>query len=310
MSRGRQRGKLGLIADPGASTPVRSAATEGQETMATAERQRLCLALSLWNGRDPILKERMFGLTNAEGNHGEDVKECYFYLDATPTSSYLKMLYKCPQAEFPYADLIAVNGARGKTDPEYELLDAGPKLRNREWRHLVAWDIISMPDKWEYPWFAAWDLAFHAIALAVADMAFAKQQLRLLLDRRYLHPNGQLSAYEWNFSDVNPPVHAWATLFVCQLEKALTGQADRVFLETSFQELMKNFGWWLNRKDADDRNIGASHQTGWTGTVALLPLLFRGDTIERMAQWRGSRPPAKRKPAATGRRAKTTAAAP
>jgi hypothetical protein len=459
------------------------------------DRQRLCLALSLWNGRDPILKERLFGLTNAEGNHGEDVKECYFYLDATPTSSYLKMLYKYPQAEFPYADLIAVNGARGKTDPEYELLDtgvfdgnryfdvvieyakaapedlllqvtvhnrgpedaelhvlptlwfrhtwswagdaerpslhavqnlrgisavraehselgtrwlysdrevpvlvtenetnnervfgsanetpyvkdgidravvhgdsaavnpdgdgtkaafyhsllvragtsatlrlrltdtgppkaasgpfadfnelmsarraeagefwadlmgsglsddqrlvirqalagmlwskqyygldverwlaehgadpldAGPRLRNREWRHFVAGDVISMPDKWEYPWFAAWDLAFHAIALAVVDMAFAKQQLRLLLDRRYLHPNGQLSAYEWNFSDVNPPVHAWATLFVYQLEKAMTGQADRVFLESSFQELVKNFGWWLNRKDADDRNI-------------------------------------------------------
>ena len=466
--------------------------------------QRLCLALSLWNGRDPILKERLFGLTNAEGNHGEDVKECYFYLDATPTSSYLKMLYKYPQAEFPYADLIEVNGTRGKEDPEYELLDtgifdesryfdvvveyakaapedllmqvtvhnrgpddaelhvlptlwfrhtwswaggadrpslqavpnlrgtsavraehselgsrwlstdqdvpvlvtenetnnervfgsanetpyvkdgihravvhgdaeavnpagsgtkaalyhsvlvraggsatlrlrltdaeppraaagkgradsadgpfgdfdelmstrrgeagefwadllgsdltddqrlvirqalagmlwskqyygldverwlaehgadpldAGPQLRNHEWRHLVAGDIISMPDKWEYPWFAAWDLAFHAIALAVVDMAFAKQQLSLLLDRRYLHPNGQLSAYEWNFSDVNPPVHAWATLFVYQLEETLTGQADRAFLENSFQELMKNFGWWLNRKDADDRNI-------------------------------------------------------
>ena len=464
------------------------------------DRQRLCLALALWNGHDPILKERLFGLTNAEGNHGEDVKECYFYLDATPTSSYLKMLYKYPQAEFPYADLVATNGARGKTDPEYELLDtgifaenryfdvvveyakatpddvlmqvtvhnrgpddaglhvlptlwfrhtwswaggaerpslrvvpgpggtcavraehgelgtrwlyadqdvpvlvtgnetnnervfgspndtpyvkdgidravaggddsavdpagtgtkaavhytvtvpaggsatlrlrltatgydspdgrrdpvrhpfagfgevlsarrgeagefwaallsglgdderdvarqaltgmlwsrqyygldverwlaehgadpldAGAWLRNHEWRHLIAEDVISMPDKWEYPWFAAWDLAFHAVALAPVDMAFAKNQIGLLLSHRYLHPNGQLPAYEWNFSDVNPPVHAWATFFVYELEKMMTGSGDRAFLEVSFQALMRNFGWWLNRKDADDRNI-------------------------------------------------------
>jgi len=112
-----------------------------------------------------------------------------------------------------------------------------------------------MPDKWEYPWFAAWDLAFHAVALAPVDIAFAKHQLALLLDRRYLHPNGQLPAYEWNFSDVNPPVHAWATLFVYELERARTGHADRAFLEDAFQKLMKNFVWWLNRKDADDRNI-------------------------------------------------------
>jgi hypothetical protein len=458
------------------------------------DRQLLCLALSLWNGRDPILKERLFGLTNAEGNHGEDVKECYFYLDATPTSSYLRMLYKYPQAEFPYADLVAVNRARGKSDPEYELLDTGifdggryfdveveyakaapedillevtvhnrgpgdaalhvlPTLwfrntwslaggterpvlhaiadtsgrtavqaehgelgtrwlcadgsvrvlvtgnetnnervfgtpnkspyvkdgidravvrgdasavdpdgtgtkaalhyvlnipaggsaalrvrlsdadpaqggdpfgdfgevlnarrgeagefwagvlagdltdderlvcrqalagmlwskqyyeldmerwlaehgagplavgtgqRNEDWRHLSARDIISMPDKWEYPWFAAWDLAFHTVALAVIDVTFAKQQLDLLMNRRYLHPNGQLPAYEWNFSDVNPPVHAWATWFVYELEKAMTGQADRAFLENAFGKLMRNFGWWLNRKDADNRNI-------------------------------------------------------
>ncbi|HEX6523738.1 MAG TPA: hypothetical protein VF070_27620 [Streptosporangiaceae bacterium] len=456
--------------------------------------QLLCLALSLWNGRDPILKERLFGLTNAEGNHGEDVKECYFYLDATPTSSYLRMLYKYPQAEFPYADLVAVNRARSKSDPEYELLDtgifddgryfdveveyakgapedillqitvhnrgpddatlhvlptlwfrhtwswaggmerpalraitnpdgrgavraehaelgtywllaegpapvlvtgnetnnelvfgspnetpyvkdgidravvhgdasavdpdgagtkaalhhvlnvpaggdatvrvrltgtapprsgdpfdefdavmnarrseagefwadrlpgdltdderlvcrqalagmlwskqyyeldmerwlaehgadplaAGTGLRNQDWRHLVAKDIISMPDKWEYPWFAAWDLAFHTVALAVVDVTFAKRQLDLLMNRRYLHPNGQLPAYEWNFGDVNPPVHAWATWFVYELEKAMTGRADRAFLENAFQKLMRNFGWWLNRKDADDRNI-------------------------------------------------------
>ncbi|HYY19783.1 MAG TPA: hypothetical protein VE864_13160 [Streptosporangiaceae bacterium] len=457
--------------------------------------QLLCLALALWNERDPILKERLFGLTNAEGNHGEDVKECYFYLDATPTSSYLRMLYKYPQAEYPYADLVTVNGARGKSEPEYELLDTGifdegryfdveveyakgaPEdillqvtvhnrgpddatlhvlptlwfrhtwswaggterpvlrsvtgaggetavqaehsdlgtrwlhadgpvpvlvtgnetndeavfgspnevpyvkdgidravvggdastvdpsglgtkaalhhvlhvpaggqavlrvrlngtgpaaagaapfgdfgqimnarrgeagefwadvlagdlgdderlvcrqalagmlwskqyygldierwlaehgvdplaggsgLRNEDWRHLVANDIISMPDKWEYPWFAAWDLAFHAVALAVVDMAFAKQQLDLLMNRWYLNPNGQLPAYEWNFSDVNPPVHAWASWFVYQLERAMTGHADRTFLENAFQKLSRNFGWWLNRKDADDRNI-------------------------------------------------------
>jgi hypothetical protein len=460
--------------------------------------QRLCLALALWNGRDPILKERLFGLTNAEGNHGEDVKECYFYLDATPTSSYLKMLYKYPQAQFPYADLVATNGARGRTDPEYELIDtgifdgnryfdvvveyakaapedvlmqvtvhnrgpeeaglhvlptlwfrhtwswaggaerpslraaAGPDglsavraehgelgtrwlyadrdvpilvtgnetnnervfgspndvpyvkdgidravvggdasavdpggtgtkaaahyiltvpaggaatlrlrltpteyarpgqaggsgpfadfdevtggrrgeagefwngllsgigdgerdvarqalsgmlwskqyyaldverwlaehgadpldsgawLRNQGWRHLIAEDVISMPDTWEYPWFAAWDLAFHAVALAPVDVALAKKQVGLLLTHRYLHPNGQLPAYEWNFSDVNPPVHAWATLFIYELEKLMTGTGDRRFLETAFQALMRNFGWWLNRKDADNRNV-------------------------------------------------------
>ncbi len=450
------------------------------------DRQRLCLALSLWNGTDPILKERLFGLTNAEGNHGEDVKECYFYLDATPTSSYLKMLYKYPQTEFPYDELVAVNGARGRSDPEYELLDtgifadgryfdvvveyakatpenilmrvtvhnrgpvdatlhvlptlwfrhtwswaggtakpslrtvdgavqaehpelgtrwwyadravpvlvtgnetnnervfgspndtpyvkdgvdravvhddptavnpdgagtkaamhyvldvasggsatvrlcltnaviddpfgdfdaimtarqdeadqfytallpadltdderlvcrqafagmlwsrqyyafdierwlaergadplsAGSGLRNHDWRHLVAEDIIAMPDKWEYPWFAAWDLAFHAVALAPVDTAFAKHQIDLLLNRRYLHPNGQLPAYEWNFGDVNPPVHAWATWFVYELDKTATGRGDRAFLENAFQKLMRNFGWWLNRKDADGRNV-------------------------------------------------------
>jgi hypothetical protein len=464
------------------------------------DKQRLCLAVALWNGRDPILKERLFGLTNSEGNHGEDVKECYFYLDATPTASYLKMLYKYPQREFPYADLLATNAARGRQDPEYELLDTGvfddgryfdveveyakatpedlllqvtvhnrgpddaalhvlptlwfrhtwswaggaeqpllravtdlpgtsavlaehsalgrrwlyadgaapvlvtgnetnnervfgspndtpyvkdaihryvvngevdavdpsgvgtkaallhellvpaggsatvrlrlsdvelarpgtvdlehgpfagfdallaerraeadafyadvtgpglpaeeqrvvrqalsgmvwskqyygldverwlvehgvdpldsnPSLRNADWRHFVADDVISMPDAWEYPWFAAWDLAFHTVALSAVDLGFAKQQLDLLLSRRYLHPNGQLPAYEWSFSDVNPPVHAWATWFVYELEKARTGVGDRAFLENAFQKLMKNFGWWLNRKDADGRNV-------------------------------------------------------
>ena len=463
------------------------------------DKQLLCVSLALWNGQDPMLKERMFGLNNSQGNHGEDVKDYYYYLDATPTSSYLKMLYKYPQACFPYEDLVETNAGRGKTDPEYELIDTGvfdegryfdvfveyakaacedilmqitvhnrgpevaslhvlptiwfrhtwswagggevpslrteqgkgpsaivaehsglgrrwfhaenprqvlvtgnetnnertfgspnqmpflkdgidravvhgdksavnpdgegtkaafhhevtvpaggavtlrfrltdaepvgpgrggaaispfgdfdevmvarradtdlfwqntlpasvppdeqlvcrqalagmlwskqyymldieqwlvdhgadpldadPRLRNHEWRHMVAEDIISMPDKWEYPWFAAWDLAFHTVALAVVDAAFAKDQLQLLLSRRYLHPNGQLPAYEWNFSDVNPPVHAWATLLVYQLEKARTGVGDTQFLESAFQKLMKNFTWWLNRKDADDRNI-------------------------------------------------------
>jgi len=454
------------------------------------DKQLLCLSVALWNERDPMLKERIFGLTNSEGNHGEDVKECYYYLDATPTSSYLKMLYKYPQAEFPYGDLVASNQARGKTDPEYELIDTGifdeqryfdvfveyakaePEdmlmqitvhnrgpdearvhvlptlwfrhtwswaggteqpmmytdtsggtravraehsqlgtrwfyveqdvpilvtgnetnnervfgsrsdtpyvkdgidravvhgesntvnpdgtgtkaamhhvltipagqsatvrmrltdtqmgnpfegfdelmnvrrgetdefyndilagglsddeqlvsrqalagmlwskqyygldmerwlvehgadplapgdwLRNHDWRHLIAEDIISMPDKWEYPWFAAWDLAFHTVALAVVDMAFAKSQLDLLLNPRYMHPNGMLSAYEWNFSDVNPPVHAWATWFIYEMDKMRTGTPDRDFLERSFQKLIRNFSWWLNRKDADDRNI-------------------------------------------------------
>ena len=456
------------------------------------EKQRLCLAIALWNERDPVLKERLFGLTNAEGNHGEDVKECYYYLDAMPTSSYLRMLYKYPQAEFPYAELVAVNGARGMTEPEYELLDtgifdegryfdveveyakAGPEdvlaqvtvhnrgpqdaavhvlptlwfrhtwswaggaerpelragadgegravvraehaelgtrwlraghapvlvtenetnnevvfgspndtpyvkdgidravvggdatavspdgtgtkaalhhvlnipaggsatvrvrlndtdpglggdpfgdfdavldarrresgefwgqllsgindegrlvcrqalagmlwskqyyaldverwlsehgcdplaggsgLRNEGWRHLVADDVISMPDKWEYPWFAAWDLAFHTVPLALVDITFAKQQLALLLNHEYLNPNGQLPAYEWNFGDVNPPVHAWAAWFVYDLERIMTGRANRVFLENAFRRLMRNFDWWLNRKDADDRNI-------------------------------------------------------
>jgi hypothetical protein len=459
------------------------------------DKARLCLGLALWNGADPILKERLFGLTNSEGNHGEDVKEYYFFLDATPTSSYLKMLYKYPQRRFPYDDLLGANAARGRQDPEFELVDTGvfddgryfdvfveyakgatddalmlvtahnrgsddadlhvlptiwfrhtwswaggdeqpllrvvpgipgiaaviaehdeigprwvyadgdvpvlvtgnervfgttndapyvkdafhryvvdgetaavdpsgvgtkaaplfvlhipaggsatvrlrltdvelaepgavdlehgpfagfddtmarrrveaddywegvlgeaseeerqvmrqalsglmwskqhyaldeerwleehgadplgtnPGLRNSDWRHLIADDVISMPDTWEYPWFAAWDLAFQSVAFAPIDVQFAKDQLRLLLTRRYLHPNGQLPAYEWNFSDVNPPVHAWAAWFVYDLEKLKTGVGDRAFLRNEFDKLMRNFSWWLNRKDADDRNI-------------------------------------------------------
>jgi hypothetical protein len=433
------------------------------------EEQSLCLAVAMWNGRDPILKERFFGLTNAEGNHGEDVKEYYFYVDGTPTHSYMRMVYKYPQGEFPYADLAATNRARGRGDFEYELLDtgifaedryfdvvveyakAGPEdiliritvhnrgpqeatlrllptvwfrntgeparlrahegtveaghdrlgtrwwrclgehpllftdnltgrkdaigryvvqgdmaglnpdstgtkaaadvtlripaggasyvrvrlsnerpgaddrseaafdaiveerraeadefyrevfapslgeaerqiarqalagmlwskqyfgydverwlaehgrdpldagdIRNGDWFHLDAHDIVSMPDTWEYPWFAAWDLAFHAVAFSLIDLAFAKNQLDLLLSRRYLHPNGQIPAYEWNFSDVNPPVHAWATYLVYEMEKARTGHGDHDWLERTFHKLAKNFTWWVNRKDVDGRNV-------------------------------------------------------
>ncbi len=476
------------------------------------DKQRLCFALALWNGKDPILKERIFGLTNSEGNHGEDVKEYYFYVDSTPTHSYMKFLYKYPQREFPYRDLVETNRARSREEMEYELLDTGafdedryfdvvveyakadpedvlvrvtvhnrgpeparlqllptlwfrdtwswaegkgdgdggdgeerPRLaeagpgtiraehpalgtyalaceggpellfteneshaerlwgtpsptpyvkdafhryvvdgetgavnpaktgtkaaaryvlevpaggsrvvrlrlaaalpaepfgkrfdetftarladadefydkitppaltederrvhrqalagmlwskqfyffdvdrwlsehdahplvgsgsgsgpgsgpgpgrgnvRNAEWFHMFNGDIISMPDKWEYPWYAAWDLAFHTTALSLVDYDFAKDQLLLMLQGLYAHPNGQIPAYEWNFSDVNPPVHAWATLFLFQVERGL-GRADLRFLERSFQGLMLNFNWWLNRKDPDGKNVFA-----------------------------------------------------
>ncbi len=454
------------------------------------DKQQLCFALALWNERDPILKERMFGLTNSEGNHGEDVKEYYFYLDSTPTHSYMKYLYKYPQQEFPYGDLIEKNRGRSREEFEYELLDTGvfdnnqyfdvfveyakkspedlliritahnrgmeparlrllptlwfrntwswgngvskpslrqaapgviqashqelgeswlycdgsPELlftenesntqrlwdqpnatpyvkdgfhaalisgqndavnpaktgtkaaahyileveggasrtvclrlsaapvkkpftdferifrnritdadefyqritpsslnedqrrvhrqalagmlwgkqfyhfdleqwlmehkshpllesakenvRNSEWFHMLNADVISMPDKWEYPWYAAWDLAFHTIALSLVDFDFAKEQLLLMLRNLYFHPNGQIPAYEWNFSDVNPPVHAWATLWLFKYEKGL-GRADLRFLERSFQGLMLNFNWWVNRKDPAGHNVFA-----------------------------------------------------
>src|SRR5919106_4625321 len=452
--------------------------------------QRLCLALALWNGRDPILKERLFGLTNGEGNHGEDVKELYYYLDATPTHSYLKFLYKYPQAAFPYARLVEENRQRGKGRPEFELIDTGvfdddryfdvfveyakagpedvlmvvmvhnrgpdaatihllPQLwfrniwswrinakrpdlyledratigvksklfggyalyadgeptllfcdndtnvrrlfgitdakgyfkdafhehliagrndavnpshhgtkaaahyqaevpaqgssrfrlrlaravlarpfadfeevlerrraeadafydalqaglddvdarsvqrqafagmiwskqffhydvlrwlegdppqpppprerrhgRNGEWRHLNNYDILSMPDKWEYPWYAAWDLAFHCLPLALLDAEFAKEQLVVLTREWYMHPNGQLPAYEWAFGDVNPPVHAWAAWRVFQIDRKQRGdQGDLDFLERILHKLLLNFTWWVNRKDGQDRNI-------------------------------------------------------
>jgi hypothetical protein len=453
------------------------------------DKQQLCFAIALWNGRDPILKERLFGLTNSEGNHGEDVKEYYFYLDSTPTHSYMKYLYKYPQQEFPYGELVEKNRSRSREEFEYELLDTGvfdtdryfdvfveyakadpedmliritvhnrgpdtaelhllptlwfrntwsgqeatkpamrqvekgsvlashtqlgdrtldcdgnPELlftenesnaerlwgqpnatqyvkdafhnyvvsgnqdavdpskvgtktaayyrlevpgggsksvrlrlsakpsadpfetfdqifasrladadefydritpaslsederrvhrqalagmlwskqyyyfdldkwleehkshpltgstqrnaRNTEWFHMLNRDIISMPDKWEYPWYAAWDLAFHTIALSLVDFDFAKDQLLLMLRNLYAHPNGQIPAYEWNFSDVNPPVHAWATLFLFNVEKEL-GRSDLRFLERSFQGLMQNFNWWVNRKDPSGKNVFA-----------------------------------------------------
>ncbi len=463
------------------------------------DRQLLCFALALWNGKDPILKERLFGLTNSEGNHGEDVKEYYFYLDSTPIHSYMKYLYKYPQAAYPYDELVRTNRARARSEMEYELLDTGvfdqdryfdvvveyakaapeellvqitvhnrgpetaalhllptlwfrnvwswgrkaikPMLRqlapgvvaavhpdlgrhflyaegakellftenetnterlvhvpnqtpyvkdaihnyvvhgnreavnpersgtkvaahyevtvpaggsatvrlrlsdaapdesavaktepgelfgsafdavmqvrrkeadefyaavlpasvgadatqvmrqalagmlwskqfyyydvdqwleergagqfkrrhvaprNAQWHHMHNANILSMPDKWEYPWYAAWDLAFHCLALTLVDTDFGKQQLDLMLQTHYLHPNGQLPAYEWNFSDVNPPVHAWSTIFTYRLEKAQRGQGDLEWLERSFHKLLLNFTWWVNRKDRSGSNV-------------------------------------------------------
>jgi hypothetical protein len=456
------------------------------------DKQRLCLALALWNERDPILKERLFGLTNAEGNHGEDVKEYYFYVDNLPTHSYQRLLYKYPQAEFPYNELVSVNGARSRDELEYELIDTGifdegryfdveveyaksapddivcrvtvhnrssqdaalhvlptlwfrntwswederprPRLsrvdsagpviraehnelgvyylyaepgatllfcdnetnaarvwgagtatlfpkdgigdhllsgaatvnpngegtkasahfalqvpdggqaavlvrltrevpealaapfagsgeliarrraeadefyeaitppavsadakavmrqalagmlwskqcyffdvdrwlrerhshplrapaqrgtRNESWFHMFNHDVVSMPDKWEYPWYAAWDLAFHCIPLAMVDPDFAKNQIDLMLSQEYLHPTGQMPAYEWNFGDVNPPVHAFATLFMQNLESDL-GETDLPFLREAFARLQLNFTWWVNRKDPTGHNV-------------------------------------------------------
>ena len=450
------------------------------------DRQLLCFAFAFWNGRDPILKERIFGLTGNEGNHGEDAKEHWWYLDATPTHSWMRWRYLYPQAEFPYGDLVAENRRRGRLDPEYELLDTGvfdagywdivvdyakadatdlvvratvrnasdheatidvlptlwfrntwswgiddrrPSLmgkdgviiaehhelgrftlvgsgdhellfcdndsnsrrlwgtdgahfpkdgiadhvvhgtdtvnpdgtgtkgalryrltvapgathtivlrlavddpavpvasdriaaapavldarqreadefyaaltppdasddernvmrqafagmlwskqffhydvarwldgdpagppppegrrggRNHEWRHLNNADVISMPDKWEYPWYAAWDLAFHCVPLAHVDAQFAKDQLLLMCREWYMHPNGQLPAYEWAFGDVNPPVHAWAALRVFEID----GSRDYMFLSRIFSKLLLNFTWWVNRKDADGNNV-------------------------------------------------------
>jgi hypothetical protein len=456
------------------------------------EEQRLCFAIALWNGRDPILKERAFGLTGNQGNHGEDVKEYYFYKDATPSHSYLRYLYKYPQAEYPYDLLVQENRRRSRQEPAFNLHDTGifddsrywdvevqyakegpekihirimvqnhapdeqqlhliPQLwfrnnwswgdehasmphlkrqrkpkgaawcvsarhptlgdyhlygkhpceplftenetntqlhwglanrtpyvkdafhrriiqdetgavnpagegtkfgawhqltlppgqsveikltlatgkltepfagadtlfakrrsdadvfydellpeaspedhrilrqalagmiwtkqyfhydverwlkgdqhspptdrhwgRNHTWRHLKAADIISMPDVWEYPWFAAWDLAFHCAALALVDVDFAKDQIELVLREDYLHPNGQIPAYEWSFSDVNPPVHAWGALKVYRAEMVQRGLGDRNFLQRIFHKLLLNYAWWINRKDKHGMNL-------------------------------------------------------
>jgi hypothetical protein len=482
------------------------------------DEQRLCFALALWNGKDSILKERLFGLTNSESNHGEDVKEYYFYLDSTPTHSYMKYLYKYPHEAYPYSKLVETSRGRSRAEFEYELLDTGvfdedryfdvfvefakaspediliqisvhnrgaepatlhvlPTLwfrnkwswqtptsqpfslasgergrgegarpvleevpgyagqsavkateaklgdrylccdrevpllftenetntarifgvpnrtpyvkdsfhrylihgetgavnpakegtkvaahyclevkpgqcqrlqlrlsdeapdrfsgdpqatpfgahfdevlqrrhaeadafyatvipsslnadaanvmrqalagmlwskqfyhydvnrwleergsdpfketrkqapRNDHWHHMYNGDVISMPDKWEYPWYAAWDLAFHVIALTLVDPEFGKKQLKLMLRERYMHPNGQMPAYEWNFGDVNPPVHAWSTVFTYRLEKAIKGVGDTDWLKSSFQKLLLNFTWWVNRKDRTGRNV-------------------------------------------------------
>ena len=457
-------------------------------------KQRLCFALTLWNGKDSILKERLFGLSNGEGNHGEDVKEYYFYLDSTPTHSYMKWLYKYPQAAFPYTHLVKANAHRSRHDYEYELIDSGvfdedryfdvvveyaksspeecfiritvsnrgpdaatihllptlwfrntwawwPKagkphlkavpgitgvsvvaashselgerrlycdgappllftendtnterlfgkpnaspyvkdafhafvvhgngaavnpaakgtkaaahyalevaagrsvevrlcltdaaqatrpfaafdktmddrrdeadefyqsftppsasadtadvmrqsfgglfwtkqyyffdvnmwlrehgvnpfdsptsvpIRNRQWFHMFNDDVISMPDKWEYPWYAAWDLAFHAAALTRVDPDFAKHQLVLMLKARFQHANGQIPAYEWNFGDVNPPVHAWATIFQYRMEQSMRGEGDLEFLKRAFGKLVINFTWWVNRKDRLGKSV-------------------------------------------------------
>jgi len=445
---------------------------------------RWCLSVALWNGQDAILKERLFGLTNHEGNHGEDVKELYFYEDGVPSHAYMRMLYRYPQRAFPYRQLVEENARRGTDQPEFELHDTGifdgkawfdvtieyakaapddillhitihnaadtdstidvlPQLwarntwswepdaarpllqpqgagvlaehpamppmrfdaegapawlfcenetnpavfggngsgiykdgindfvvhgrqdavgasgtkcaahyrltvpaggtarirarwrpasaatapfaefdavlaqrkqeadafyaalqqdvadadacfvqrqalagmlwskqyygfdvrrwlegdpgmpppasrwqgRNKDWQHMGCADILSMPDTWEYPWFASWDLAFHAVTFALIDPAFAKSQLLLLVQERYMHPNGQIPAYEWNFDDANPPVHAWAAWRVYQMDAALSGTSDRAFLERMFHKLLLNFSWWVNRKDAQGRNV-------------------------------------------------------
>ena len=145
-------------------------------------------------------------------------------------------------------------------------------VRNVPWFHMIAGDVISMPDKWEYPWFAAWDLAFHCAPLSLVDVDFAKEQVELLLSTRYLHPNGQIPAYEWNFSDVNPPVTAWAALYVYEREAEIRGEGDREFLARVFERLLTNFTWWVNRKDPDDRNLFQGGFLGLDNIGDLRPL--------------------------------------
>ncbi len=267
----------------------------------------LCLALALWNGVDPILKERMFGLTGQQGNHGEDVKDYWWFLDGLPSHAWLRWRYHrlhrpaqaatSPDGQWygSYFDDVMADRKR-ETDEFYAALapdDIGTEEmrvlrqacaglvwskqmypyrvaqwlegdpdqpppphghrfgRNSGWRHFDSFDVLAMPDPWEYPWFAAWDLAFHAVSWAHLDPAFAKYQLLVLLREWYLHPNGALPAYEWSFDDVNPPVHALAALRVF----VIGGATDLEFLERVFQKLLLNFTWWLNRQDPEGNNI-------------------------------------------------------
>jgi hypothetical protein len=295
--------------------------------------QRLCFAIlvprgfanALWNGKDPILKERLFGLTGPEGNHGEDVKEYYFYLDNTPSHAYMKYLYKYPHAAFPYTQLVEENQQRGYSDPEFELADTGVFDDDRyfdiyiEYAKATDEDILIqitainrgaaqqtlhlLPTLWfRNTW--SWDFNSPKPQLQQGDSNrsnsvivanhptlgdrylycqsttllftenetnsdrlfgtqnsspyvpdFAKRQLERLTREWYMHPNGQIPAYEWHVSDVNPPVHAWATWRVYQIEKSLYDRADTDFLERVFQKLLLNFTWWVNQKDANGNNV-------------------------------------------------------
>ncbi len=289
------------------------------------DKQRLCFALALWNGKDPILKERMFGLTNSEGNHGEDVKEYYFYIDSTPTHSYMKMLYKYPQSEFPYGDLVETNRRRGRTEPEYELIDTGVFSQDRYFDVFVEYaketptDIliqISVCNRGPDPspvhvlptlWFRdvwSWQpetpkpslravVTKNGVAASEAELGdyflycegipsllftenetnnqrifgtpnagpYVKDGINdcVVAGRReaafYLHPTGQIPAYEWNFGDVNPPVHAWAAIFLHRTEQALGRDPDLEFLARVFTKLSLNFTWWTNRKDRFGKNL-------------------------------------------------------
>jgi hypothetical protein len=219
--------------------------------------QRLCFALALWNGRDPILKERLYGLTGPQGNHGEDVKEYYHYLDSTPTHSYMRFLYRYPQAPFPYERLEAENRRRGYDDPEYELIDTGVFDLDRYFDVTMEYAKASPEDVLVLV--SATNRGPDAARLELLPTLWFRNTWAWGRDDRrpewYLHPNGQMPAYEWSFSAVNPPVHAWACWRVYQIDRRYRGEADTEFLERVFQKLLLNFTWWVNRKDAEGNNI-------------------------------------------------------
>ncbi|OGL44210.1 MAG: hypothetical protein A2161_18825 [Candidatus Schekmanbacteria bacterium RBG_13_48_7] len=218
------------------------------------DKQILCFAVAFWNGRDSILKERLFGVSGIDGNHGEDVKEYYYYLDNTPTHSYMKMLYKYPQNEFPYSQLLNVNRKRKKNEPEYDLIDTGIFDADSYFDLFIEYAKAAPEDICIR--IAVWDLAFHCIPFTLIDPDFAMEQLVLLTREWYMHPNGQLPAYEWSFSEVNPPVHAWAAWRVYKINQKMNhGISNYVFLERVFHKLLLNFTWWVNRKDVHERNI-------------------------------------------------------